>query len=170
MERKNFSSQEQTPDTMTPPMLVHEIARLAAARMRAGDPPDSALSQHGCRLLLMALLRGEEKEGPRGLTQCALCRETHLSPPTVSTALRRMESEGLVRRCNDKKDARARRILLTDAGHAADRAIRDRLDRQDAILMEGFTEQENLLLHRLLLRMRENILRHTHPPKGACLP
>ena len=146
----------------TPPMLVNEISHLFFDKMRTSDPPNSALSGHGCRLLLRALT---EAEG--GLTQGELCRLTHLKAPTVSAALREMEREGLVTREADKKDKRATRVSPTEKGWAAHAQIRARLRAVDAILTEGFSEEENAILLSLLSRMRDNILKDLEETKGG---
>lgn len=141
-----------------PPMLVNEISRLFFDRMRQTDPP-GVLSQHGCRLILLALLRAERGDPTHmGLTQRALADTTHLKAPTVSGALREMEDEGLITREADEKDARATRVRLTAAGREANEAIRARLRGVGDILMRGFSKEESDTLGALLLRMRDNIL------------
>lgn len=146
---------------ITPPMLVNEISHLFFDKMRASDPPNSCLSQHGCRLLLRALA---EKDG---LTQGELCRLTHLKAPTVSAALREMEREGLVRRSPDETDKRATRVSRTEAGRAAHEEIRARLYCVDGVLMDGFSEEERAVLLALLSRMRDNILQNLQETKGG---
>ena len=147
---------------ITPPMLVNEISHLFFDKMRRGDPPNSSLSQHGCRLLLRALTAADG-----GLTQGELCRLTHLKAPTVSAALREMENEGLVTRETDEKDKRATRVSPTEKGWAAHDEICARLCAVDAVLTEGFSEEENALLLSLLLRMRDNILTDLEQTKGG---
>ena len=145
-----------------PPMLVNEISRLFFDRMRQTDPP-GVLSQHGCRLILLALLRAERSDPAHtGLTQRALADITHLKAPTVSGVLREMEEEGLIIRLADEKDARATRVRLTEAGRAANDEIRTRLRGVGDILMRGFSKEESDTLGLLLLRMRDNILGKEH--------
>ena len=146
---------------VTPPMLVHEISRLFFDKMRASDPPEGALSSHGGRLLLRALV---DQGG--GLSQGELCRLTHLKAPTVSAALREMEREGLILREPDKNDKRATRVSPTERGRAAHEEIRARLFAVDAILTAGFSEEENATLLALLSRMRDNILTDLKKTKG----
>lgn len=141
-----------------PPMLLNEIARLCAEKMRRTAPPgDGVLSQHGGRLVMMALCRAE-REGRDPLSQRDLVAATHLRAPTVSGILHKMEEEGLARRETDSRDARFFRIFLTEAGRAADRAARGRVRATDEILMRGFSAEESAALRDLLLRMRQNIL------------
>lgn len=135
----------------TPPMLVGEISRLFRARMRRYDM-EGVMSQDSARLLMRELARED------GVSQLHLTTLTHLKAPTVSVTLRRMESEGLVRREQDKMDLRMTRVYLTEQGRAHTRRVQERVQAFDAQMMEGFTEAETELLAGLLKRMRDNIL------------
>lgn len=135
----------------TPPMLVNEIARLFHARMK-GVELSGVMSQDSARLIMRELSRED------GVSQLRLTTLTHLKAPTVSVALRRMEEENLVVREKDPDDQRAVRVYLTDYGRAHNLRVHERLRELDALLMEGFDEEERELLKTLLLRMRENIL------------
>lgn len=57
------------------------------------------------------------------VTQLDLVRSTDLKPPTVSYSLQQMESEGLIYREADKKDARSTRVYLTEEGRETERQI-----------------------------------------------
>ena len=81
-----------------------------------------------------------------------------MSAPTVSTTLRRMESEGLIVRKTDAADGRAVGVYLTEKGRGVDRAARDMLHRMDEVLMQGFSPEETARLCAMLARMRDNIL------------
>ena len=146
---------------VTPPMLINEISHLFFDKMRASDPPEGALSSHGGRLLLRALI-----EGDSGVSQGDLCRRTHLKAPTVSALLREMEREGLILRTADEKDKRTTRVSPTETGRRAHEEIRRRLWQVDGILTEGFSEEENATLLTLLFRMRDNILKDLTETKG----
>ena len=140
-----------------PPMLINEISRLFFDRMRASDPP-GVLSQHGCRLVLMALIRAEEREGRAWLSQRELADLTHLKAPTVSVILREMEDEGMVERRAHESDARTICVFVTKKGHGAHKEIGERIQALDSTMMQGFDEQDRRTLGELLLRVRDNIL------------
>ena len=135
----------------TPPMLVGEISRLFRARMRRYDM-EGVMSQDSARLLMRELARED------GVSQLHLTTLTHLKAPTVSVTLRRMESEGLVRREQDKMDLRMTRVYLTEQGRAHTRMVQERVQALDAQMTEGFSDAEKELLSSLLKRMRDNIL------------
>ena len=135
----------------TPPMLVNEISRLFGARMRTYDI-EGVMTQDSARLIMRALLHKD------GCSQLELVRQTHLTPPTVSVTLRRMESEGLVLRRQNELDQRAVCVFLTEKGKAHNEEIRKRLQALDAELMRDFSAEEIELLRKMLERMRDNIL------------
>ncbi len=146
-----------------PSMLINEVSRLFFDRMRATDPVGSVLSQHGCRLILLALVR-REQEAPQGegLSQRDLVDMTHLKAPTVSGILQDMEREGLIRRVPDGQDARRTRVLVTPAGRAAHEEIRTRLHAMGERQLEGLSSEERETLAALLLRVRANLLEERH--------
>lgn len=142
----------------TAPILINQISRLFDERMRAVLPAGHPLTQNSCRFI-MATLRHHD-----GITQQALVGSTNMKAPTISVALRNLEEEGMVRREPDPDDMRSVRVYLTDKGRTVDEAFRERLREMDAILMQGISEQEEELLIRLLMTVRENI-RPENPKK-----
>ena len=135
----------------TPPMLVNEISRLFHAQMKTYDL-EGVMSQDSARLIMRVLARGD------GVSQLSLAQATHLKTPTVSVVLKKMEDEGLVERRQDETDRRAVRVYLTERGREHNRRVFARLLELDAVLMEGFNDEETKLLLGFLERMRENIL------------
>ena len=141
-----------------PTMLIHEISRLFFDRMRRTDP-HGVLSQHGGRLVLLALLRAEQSDPARkAISQREIADATRLKAPTISTLLREMEAEGLITRTANERDARACCVALTDAGRAANEDIRLRLTDAEKTATDGLDEEERRTLGTLLLRMRNNLL------------
>ena len=145
--KKNTPTAHFTP---TPPMLVNEISRLFHARMRADDP-GGLISQDSTRLIMRALARED------GCSQLDLVRKTHLKPPTVSVTLKRLETDGLVKRQPDPMDLRITRVYLSPKGQEHNRRVLSRLRETDAELMQGFSEEEKKTLCLLLDRMYENL-------------
>lgn len=136
---------------LTPPMIIGQIARMHRAILRIDDTESSIMSQNSCRMLLMHLAFGD------GVTQLELAAATKLKPPTVSVALKKMESEGYITRRSDEKDLRAVRVYLTEKGRMLDRANERKLREIDDIMMQGFSEEECRVLGDLLLRVRNNL-------------
>ena len=71
---------------------------------------------------------------------------------------KKLEDSGFVRRECDENDQRAIRVYLTEQGKALHRSTIGRLRENDAILMEGISEEEQAVLLQLLTKMRDNML------------
>ena len=80
-----------------------------------GSSPSGLTSRDGSLLAHVA--------DPEGTSPAALARHLGIAPSTLSAALARLERQGLLRLDADSRDARRRRIRLTDAGRAA--VVRD---------------------------------------------
>jgi len=88
--------------------MMH-LNRQVALRLSGGDSNAGRFGRAG---VLRVLGKHE------GISQRELAEFLHLSPPTVTTMLQKMEQDGLVRRSSDETDQRITRISLTDAGRA----------------------------------------------------
>ena len=133
------------------PHLIVETARLLRYRVRRQEPGDGVMGQHAARLLMAHLAVSGETN------QLTLARQTHLSTPTVSVLLRKMENEGLVCRRQDGQDHRVVLVTLTAAGEQYDKERLLSITENDNRAMAGFSEEEKETLCRLLLRVQENI-------------
>lgn len=134
-----------------PVMILNNIARLFDARARAnGVFPESL--PHSSRRLMRFLSRRD------GVSQIELVETTHLSKPTVSLALKKMEELGIVKRECDENDARVSKVYLTEKGKALDEQNFNTLQQIDKFVMRGLSEDEIKTVTEILLKMRENLL------------
>lgn len=133
----------------TPPMIINEISRLFAAKMRECE---SEMQRESVRLIIISLAHRQ------GVTQLDIVKKTHLSPPTVSITLKRLEEQGYISRVTDAVDQRAVRVYLTEKGQQMNLDSLHHAQKVDSILMKDITENEKELLLGLLRRMRSNIL------------
>ena len=141
---------EELRDIPISPRLVMEISRLLRAGMQREEC--GVMAQSTARLVMSHLAVAGT------LGQLDLVKLTHLKPPTISTLLRRMESEGYLTRVADEKDRRAFRVTLTQKGLDFDRDQLRRLSTNDHRAMQGFTPEEHAALEGFLRRMRENLM------------
>ena len=81
----------------------------------------------------------------------------HLSHPTVSGLLARLEKKGFVEFFPDETDRRCKRIRLTPRGTECIAIMRQTIDRNEIQLVEGFTEEEKDLFFDLLNRAIANM-------------
>lgn len=135
----------------TAPMLINHISRMFDERMRAILPAGHPMTQNSCRFIMGNLMQHD------GMTQQELVNNTNMKAPTISIAIRNLEDEGWVRREQDPEDLRSVRVYLTEAGRAQDKAFHGKLRELDRAMMQGFSEEEEEMLIRLLLAVRENI-------------
>lgn len=145
---------EKEEDTFpTPPMLLHETAKLSDIAMKQAFG-EADRFRHSRRSILLYLRRHD------GVPQQELVAFSHLTPATVSVELTEMEREGLVERRRDEKDLRATRVYITQKGQEWNARICAILQERDRQMMAGFSEEESRLLRQFLFRIRDNLL-HT---------
>lgn len=137
-------------DELTPSMYVNDVAKLfnttvSRATERVGI-------SHGYRQILFHLAHND------GVTQLQLVKLTHLTAPTVSVALVKMEKEGLVRRETDEKDMRQVRVYLTEKGREKDDFVRNKCYETEEKMLSGVTEQEKKELCRVMKKIVINLM------------
>ena len=94
-----------------------------------------------------------------GLAPSELAGLLGVEPPTVTNTLSRMERAGLLERCRDARDARCTRVYLTEKGRDLRGPVESRWDAVQERAFAGITEEEEALLSRLLIRVRDNLTR-----------
>jgi DNA-binding MarR family transcriptional regulator len=79
-----------------------------------------------------------------------------------------MEKAGLVERKQDAEDQRVSRVYLTEAGRALQGDVEQAWHKLETEMFADLTMEERILLWRLFLQMRENLMRVTqreHSPR-----
>jgi DNA-binding MarR family transcriptional regulator len=142
-----------------PVKLCNEISRLFRTRIRETNDADGVMTQPGAHLVLSFLAVKD------GITQLELVNATHLRAPSVSTILKKMEEEGIVRRLRDENDARAVRIFLTDCGKKIDREHIKHIKALDAEALAGLSDSEQKTLMALLTKIRNNLINENEGEK-----
>jgi DNA-binding MarR family transcriptional regulator len=109
-----------------------EIVRALRQIMQAVDLHSRRLlEEYGLTGPQLVTLREVQRSGRVAAT--SLARAIHLSAPTLTGILRRLENRGLLSRSREEKDRRVMRVELTDAG-------REMLDRAPSPLQETFRQ------------------------------
>ena len=85
--------------------------------------------------------------------------ESHftITRSTASKVLNLMEQKGLIQRLAVARDARLKKIVLTEKAWEIKGLMREDGERMERILLTGFTEEEVNTLYSYLQRMRANI-------------
>ena len=81
----------------------------------------------------------------------------NITRSTVSNVLSLMEQKGLVKRLPDDKDARLKKIVLTEKAEGVREILKADADRMESALTAGFTAEELETLSFYIKRMKENI-------------
>jgi DNA-binding MarR family transcriptional regulator len=129
-------------------MRVAGSDRVHAARQRA-----TGIDLSRTELRFLAVV---DEQGPMSVTE--LGAVLHLSQPTASRTLRRLEDEGLVRRGPDSTDARVARFEITPEGCK----VRTHFEAYMAIQMDGSLADMTPDRRRQLADLLEELVAGTH--------
>ncbi len=133
-----------------PSMFINDISKIFGRYISKAYPEDNA--SHGYRRIFYILCARD------GITQVELAKQAGLSTPSVSTALNKMENDGLVRREHDKKDRRKVYVYITPKGRQQDDVIRRRFHDAEKIMLKDVTPAEREQLIYLLRKLLRNLL------------
>ena len=92
-----------------------------------------------------------------GLSQRELAKILHIKPPTVNVSIQRLEKAGFLYKKPDEKDQRVTRIYMTEKGKEIKAKALERIHKNEAVMLEGFSEAEQCLLRRFLEQILANI-------------
>ncbi len=96
------------------------------------------------------------KEGE--LSQRELSEKMNLTPPTITSAIQKMEKLGYIRRKPDEHDQRILRLCVTEKGKTFIHDICNVGKEIEEIVFRGMSMEETLLLKRLLIQVRDNLM------------
>ncbi len=116
---------------------------------------DEAAQAHGLSGARDWIVLSALSSGPRQ-TQLALAHSLGLDKTTMTSLLDRMEARGLVTRCTDSHDRRARIPELTEDGRRIQAEVTSARDHVETALLAKFTKQEQHLLRELLARLADS--------------
>ena len=92
-----------------------------------------------------------------GMSQSDLAEMLHVSRPTVTTMLQRMEAGGLIVRRPDESDTRITRVYITDAGRTTAERMREVLVQVLQLSLGSLPEADRAELTRLLEAVNTNM-------------
>lgn len=99
---------------------------------------------------LLALYRNDS------VSQDSLTERMMVDKATTTRALKKLESEGYVRREKDPKDKRKHMVFLTEKGWDIRPDILEVLERWTSLLLRDFTDEEKDQLFEYLERLERN--------------
>ena len=83
----------------------------------------------------------------------------HISNPTVTGLLNRMEQKGYVVRIHSPDDKRIRYIQITDKVEDIDKKIKKHIDYSEGVIAKGLSQEERNLLFKLLAKVKDNLIK-----------
>jgi DNA-binding MarR family transcriptional regulator len=95
-----------------------------------------------------------------------LVRLSERNARTVAAALKSLERAGLVRRSRDERDARAKRITVTDRGRDVARAVASRRSRFLVEFLDVLNLHERERLMTMLTKLRSRVACYENPRFG----
>lgn len=92
------------------------------------------------------------------LSQKEIARKMGITPPSVTVALRKLEKMGCVVKEPDEYDQRIVRIRLSEEGKRRVDGMKGLMEELEGVIYQGMSPEERILLKRLLVEVRGNIL------------
>ena len=130
--------------------LIHEIDRLVKKRF---DRFAETTGMSRAQWYVLAHVSKHE-----GINQAALADLVGVEPITICRMVDRLEALGLVERRPDPNDRRARLIHMIEAARPGLERTKTAAQAIFAEAIDGFTEEEEVILARLLGRIQTNLL------------
>lgn len=96
----------------------------------------------------------------KDIYQKDLERHFTITRSTASRVLSRMEQKGLIERQPVARDARLKKIVLTDKAWQLKGLMRQDVVQMEQTLLHGFTEEEKCTLSAYIQRMKHNITQY----------
>lgn len=128
------------------------LAQVGKAHRNAANTALQGLDLHvGQEMVLFQLTQDD------GLTQTQLAERMCIEAPTLTRMLQRMEREDIIKRLPDSDDARVSRVYLTEHARSLQPRIEECWMDLEQQTLAGLTQEERLLLRRLLLQVRTNL-------------
>ena len=94
------------------------------------------------------------------MSQKRLAEKMGITPPSMTAAVRMLESRGYIVKDADISDQRVFKIGLSDKGRECIKSLKGIMDEIEENVFRGITHDEKLFLRRLLLEMRKNLMDH----------
>ena len=92
-----------------------------------------------------------------GLSQIEISKRLKIKPSTVAVSIQRLEKCNLIVRKPDKKDQRVQRVYKTEELIQIAQSVYDLSNRNEKLMLEGFSDTEVCLLKRFLKQVYQNL-------------
>jgi MarR family transcriptional regulator for hemolysin len=131
--------------------LVHDVSRMRRTLF------DARVKPLGITRSQWSVLAALSRLGDEGMMQVALARHLDVGKVTVGGLIQRLMTAGLVRRENDEKDARVRRVFITENGYDIIRKMELIGTTNNDRILEGVSYQDLRIAEEVLAKVKANI-------------
>jgi DNA-binding MarR family transcriptional regulator len=142
--------------------LLANVSRLVGSRMRI--KLEAIGLHHAQGMILFHLWRKD------GIAQNVLAQALHITPPTATSTLQRMERDGWIERRRDADDQRVVRVYLTDKARTLRTEARVSLQEIDRELTSVLTDEERKRLIASLTKVHHHLSRGLTDSNACCSP
>lgn len=156
-----MTNSQSTPQKLTLGHLLAKVSRLVGGRMRVRL--EEIGLHHAQGMILFHLWRED------GMAQNVLAQALHITPPTASNTLQRMERDGWIQRRRDPTDQRVVRVYLTGRAKALREEARSTFRELDRELTAVLSEKERQILMASLLKVHHHLSQALEGPDPAGL-
>lgn len=130
-------------------ILIHQITHMTKVYI-GRLLKDTKLHPGQVGILFLIQRHGE-------LSQKELAEFMHVTAPSMTVAIQKLEKSQYVRRKADKKDQRVMRLSLTHKGDDTLKQIRGLSSQVEEVLFQNMTVEEKIVLYRLLGQVKDNL-------------
>lgn len=92
-----------------------------------------------------------------GMSQKEIAKKLGITPPSMTVMIKKLEGEGYIVKKQDEKDQRITRIFITEKGEEIAYHMESVLKMLEKEAFANMSEEEIMLLRRLLLQMKDNL-------------
>jgi len=144
-----MNDSKQTPQNRTLGHLLARVSRLVGGRMRLKL---EGMGLHHAQGMILSQLWQHD-----GIAQNVLAQALHITPPTATNTLQRMERDGWINRRRDSTDQRIVRVYLTEKASALRVEVRASFQELDKELTSMLTDNERGILMASLLKVHRHL-------------
>ena len=95
--------------------------------------------------------------GSDSMSQKELAARLNVTPPSITSAIQKMEKEGYLTRHPDPADQRVMRLTLTKKGKSCIKGVYTVAEQMEELMFQGMTREEIMLFKRLLFQIKDNL-------------
>ena len=91
------------------------------------------------------------------MSQKDLAESLNMTPPSITSAIRKMEKDGYISRKQDESDQRVMRLALTEKGESCIQNVKKVAEEMRELIFRGMSPEEIMLFRRLLIQINDNL-------------